>query len=159
MVLGCFPRVCASGTRTLSRVFQHYPGFQSDLVPSTRPQGNAPCCLNLRCPHGLLAQAAYTQRWPNLSPNGWEAKRVGGTHPGALCATLVSSRGPLETWEFPVGPGCPQRRPAYGEPTSRLFSTMKERRGCDGTRRTKPRAKSCSRNGAPGPRKKQQPQQ
>ena len=50
-------------------------------------------------PCRVLAPPAYTQRWPHLSPNGREAKRVGGTHPGALCAALVSSRGQMVTWE------------------------------------------------------------
>ena len=119
---------------------------------------SAPSYRYLRRPGCLLAGPAYTQRWPNLSPNGWEAKRVGGTHPGSLCATLDSSRGPLETWEFPVGPGCPQRRPPVANP-QRGFSTENIKREEAATEPGAPNLQQVGcRNGAPGPRQRRQQQ-
>ena len=81
---------------------------------------------------------------------------MGGTRPGALCATWVSSRGPLETWEFPVGPGCPPRRPPVANP-QRGFSTTQQEREEAATEPGAPNLWQVShRNGAPGPRQKRQ---
>ena len=86
-------------------------------------------------------------------PNGWV-----GRIPGERYPTRLSSRGPLETWEFPVAPGFEPCRPgSVVNPQNPGFTQCKrERRVGDGNRRTTPRAESSSGCRTPVPRQRQQ---
>ena len=97
---------------------------------TARLDRNRPCCAQLpqfevstprTFPAGIHPTVAeFESQRPGSRRDGWHACRG--------CTTLVSSRGTLETWEFPVPPGCPQRRPVCGEPTKQDFNKTQQER-------------------------------
>ena len=83
---------------------------------------SGPCYRDMRHPGCVLAQAAYTQRWPNLSPNGREAKGMGGTHAGGMkcdIALVPGGHWKLGSFQWPLGSG--NADPARGKPTTPGF--------------------------------------